>query len=116
MKSISEYLDLAKKQTGSDYATAQTLGVDRAAISMMRKNGKIGDENAVKLAELTGIDAGEILLAAAMARSQGAVKTAWESVGKRAGIAAALVVMAALPPAAKSLEMDSESENVYYVK
>jgi hypothetical protein len=98
MREIADYIDEAKAKTGSDYATAQALKVERCVISAIRKRGAISDENAVKIAELIGIDAGEILLAAAMARSQGKVKEAWQSVGKRAGIG------------------DKERLNVYYVK
>ncbi len=52
MKTVDQYLDKAKEITGSDYRTAQVLGMTRAAISNVRKSGKIGNDNAVKLAEL----------------------------------------------------------------
>jgi hypothetical protein len=86
MRKLSDFLDLAKARTGSDYATAQNLGVDRAAISMMRKSGRIGEENALKLAELTESDIEEILVISAIARSNGEIKEAWIRLGKKAGI------------------------------
>ncbi|MCQ8104692.1 helix-turn-helix domain-containing protein [Methylomonas sp. SURF-2] len=92
MKSIENYMDELKEKTGSDNKTALLLGVDRSVISKIKSRGAISDENAVKVAELLDIDPGEVLLAAAMARSQGAVKSAWESVSKRAGIAASLAL------------------------
>lgn len=92
MKDVTYYLDLLKEKTGSDYQTAIKMGVDRTVISKIRSRNAIADENAVKIAELLEIDAGEVLLAAAMARSEGAVKTAWESIGKRAGIAAGVLL------------------------
>lgn len=115
MKSIENYLDDCKEKTGSDYKTAQAMGLDRSVITNMRKRGAIADENAVKVAELLGIDPGEVLLAAAMARSQGAVRSAWESVSKRAGIAAsiALAVMLILPA---GNEAQSTVNNIHYAK
>jgi hypothetical protein len=98
MKNIENYLDDLKEMTGSDYQSAIALKVDRSVISKMRSRSAISDENAVKLAELIGVDAGEVLVAAALARSKGAVKDAWRSVGKRAGIG------------------NGSEENVYYVK
>lgn len=116
MKNIESYLDDLKALTGSDYQSAIALSVDRSVISKMRSRGAISDENAVKIAELIGIDPGEILLAAAMARSQGAVKSAWESVGKRAGIAAAVALVITLPQIQTKHDGHFMSKNVYYVK
>lgn len=92
MKSLKNYLDECKEKTGSDYATAKALGFDRATLSQIRSRGTMKDENAVKVAELLGIEPGEVLLAAAMARSQGAVRTAWENVSKKAGMAASITL------------------------
>jgi hypothetical protein len=93
MKSITNYIDeLKEKVTGSDYKTAQLMGVERTVIAKIRKRGAISDENAVKVAHLLGIDPGEVLIAAAMARSEGEVKEAWLSLSKRAGIAASIML------------------------
>jgi hypothetical protein len=93
MKSVEKYMDALKEKLGSDYQTAQKMGVDRSVIANIRKRGAISDENAVKVAHLLGIDPGEVLIAAAMARSEGEVKEAWLSLSKRAGIAASIALM-----------------------
>jgi transcriptional regulator with XRE-family HTH domain len=92
MKSVENYLDDLKEKLGSDYQTAEKMGVGRSVISQIRKRGAVSDENAVKMAQLLGIDPGEILIAAAMARSEGDVKEAWKNVSKRAGIAASVML------------------------
>ncbi|OAI22732.1 hypothetical protein [Methylomonas koyamae] len=94
MKTINEYLDELKEKSGSDYATAKALEIRKESLSNMRKRRQISDETAVKIADLLGIDRGELLLAAAMARSEGPVRSAWESISKRAGIAASIMVVA----------------------
>lgn len=63
MKKISEYLDDAKEITGSDYKTAQALEVTRAAVSKWRRTEIIGNKHAPKLAELVGVNPGEIVAA-----------------------------------------------------
>jgi len=116
MKSIESYIDDLKEKTGSDYKTAQIMGVEKSVISAIRRRGAISDDNAVKVAELLGIDPGEILLAAAMARSHGAVREAWENVSKRAGIAATIIIaMATTSLFTTELEAISKAEHVYYV-
>ena len=55
---------------------------------MIRSRGKMSDETAIKMADILGIDRNEVLIAAAIARSHGEVKTAWESMAKMAGITA----------------------------
>jgi hypothetical protein len=92
MKTVIDYLNDLKGKLGSDYKSAKALNFETSTISTIRKRGQISDETAVKIAELLEIDPGEVLIAAAMARSQGAVKAAWEGVGKKAGLAASLVM------------------------
>lgn len=53
----------------------------------------MADETAVKVAKLLEIDESEVLIAAAMARSEGAVKKAWSIIAKKAGIAASVLVL-----------------------
>ncbi|WP_347986049.1 hypothetical protein [Methylomonas sp. AM2-LC] len=93
MKTIENYLDELKEQTGSDNKSASALGMDRSAVSNMRKRGLIADETAVKIAELLKIDPLEVLIAAAVARSGGEVKTVWMNAAKRAGIAAGMAIV-----------------------
>ncbi|MGZ5058048.1 MAG: hypothetical protein ACXWE3_06395 [Methylobacter sp.] len=98
MKTVIDYLNDSKEKTGSDYATAKKLGITKESVSGIRKRGKMADETAVKMADLLGIDESEVFIAAAIARSEGAVKTAWENVSKRAGIAAAICTLAVFAP------------------
>ena len=86
MKDITEYLDLLKEITGSDYQTAIQMLCDRSVISNMRKRNRIDDDNAIKMADLLGIDRCELLMAATIARSSDEVKDVWEQISKRAGI------------------------------
>lgn len=118
MKTIENYLDELKTISGSDYKTAQMMGIDRTVVSNIRKRGAIADENAIKVAELLGIDAGEVLLAAAMARSNGAVKEAWLNVSKRAGIAASVAMLAVLSGCfiSDSYAACATDNNIHYAK
>ncbi len=96
MKTIENYIDELKIKTGSDYQTAVELGVDRSVISKIRSRGAVSDENAIKIADLLGIDETEILIAATLARSDGRVREAWMRLSKRAGIAATLMIVAVM--------------------
>jgi len=107
MKTIISYIDDLKEKYGSDYKNAQMLGISKEAVSQIRKRGTIGDETALKIAELLEIDPSEILIAAAMARSTGEVKTAWENVGKKAGIAATIVLTTSLMSSFYELKSDN---------
>lgn len=121
MKTPTDYLDDLKAKTGSDYASAKLLETRQTTISSIRKRNAISEETAVKLAELLEIEADEILIAAAIARSEGAVKAAWMKHAQRAGIAAA-ITLAAVNISGIDLIADSNAEeystldSVYYVK
>lgn len=69
MKKLSDYLDLAKELTGSDYKTAQAMGVTRAAISNSRKSGSMDIDNCVKLAKILDIHPEGIIAACDVARN-----------------------------------------------
>jgi predicted transcriptional regulator len=86
MNKITKYLDLMKEKTGSDYQTAKELGITKSAVSKMRKNKRLDDVNAIKIAEFLEIEPEEILLAATIARSKGETKKAWEKISQLAGI------------------------------
>jgi hypothetical protein len=96
MKTVIEYLDDLKEKTGSDYMSAKKLGISKVSVSLIRKRGQMADETAVKMAKILEINEGEVLLAAAIARSEGEVKTAWENISKRTGIAASIFISASL--------------------
>jgi len=86
MKTLSEYIDKLKDVTGSDYATAKALGITKQSVSVIRKGGNIKDETAIKIADLLKIERNEVLIAAAIARSTGEVKTTWETISRMSGI------------------------------
>jgi hypothetical protein len=90
MKTVLNYLDDLKKKTGSDYASAKALNVTKSAISQMRSRGQIADDTAVNIARLLELEEGEVLFAAAIARSEGEVKQAWIRTSRRGGIAASI--------------------------
>lgn len=92
MKTITEYLDELKELTGSDYKSAKELKIDRSTIANIRSRNLISDETAVKVADYLKIDRAELLIAAAIARSNGEIKSAWEKISKAAGIAAAIAL------------------------
>jgi len=96
MKTVNQYFDDLKDKTGSDYATAKALGIGKSSLSMIRTRKQMADETAIKVAELLEIDPSEVLLAAAMARSEGNVKTAWRELAKKAGIAANVLLFVGL--------------------
>lgn len=64
---LNKYLDDAKAITGSDYKTAQRIGVTKSSVAMMRRQGSISPDVARKLAGIIGehpiaiIAAGEIM-------------------------------------------------------
>lgn len=80
MRTPSQYFDLLKEKTGSDYRTAKELGFNVSTISMIRKRELMSDETALKVADYLGLDRSELLIAAAMARSEGETKNAWSEV------------------------------------
>lgn len=64
MKNIETVLNKAKEKTGSDYKTAQTLGVERQTIYSWRtSHSKPNDLMISKLADITGEDVRVILAA-----------------------------------------------------
>lgn len=96
MKTIIEYLDDLKEKYGSDNKAAQAINIARETISVVRKRGQMGDELAIKIADGLGIDRSEVLIAAAIARSEGEVKKSWENISKLTGIAACIAIACVL--------------------
>ncbi|AEG00742.1 hypothetical protein [Methylomonas methanica] len=117
MKEISEYFEELKIKLGSDYAVAKALGITRQSVCIIKKGGGVKDETAIKAAELLELDPGEVLLAAAMARSEGAVRSAWESVSKRAGIAASLALAVVMTSGFSTGNTEASTvNNIHYAK
>jgi hypothetical protein len=85
MRDIVMYLNDLKEKFGSDYRTAKMMDVERTVISTIRKRNAVSDENAMKMADLLGIEREKVLIAAAIARSKGDVRAMWEKVSRMAG-------------------------------
>jgi plasmid maintenance system antidote protein VapI len=98
MKSILEYLNELKEITGSDYKSAKLLQITKESVSKIRSRGQLSDETAIKMADLLEIDRDELLIAAAIARSEGTAKEAWINHAKRFGIAASILIASSLTP------------------
>jgi plasmid maintenance system antidote protein VapI len=92
MKTIDDYFNDLKEKNGSDYATAKALDISKEAVSKIRKRGQMSDETAVKIADQLGIDRSEVLIAAAIARSEGEVKAAWQKTAEYRRISALAIV------------------------
>lgn len=98
MKTTVELLDQARAVCGgiSDYELAKRLQLTRSAVSKLR-TGKafLGEETAVKIAELVGLDAGYVLSCIAAERAKRtAVKKAWSRAAAK--LAGAVTVAAGL--------------------
>ncbi len=87
MKQISLYLDdlIRNGTVKNDSETARKMGLSRATISKWRSGDRTPDDDeAVKLAELLGREAGELLAECGAARAKTpATRQAWERVAAR---------------------------------
>jgi plasmid maintenance system antidote protein VapI len=92
MKTVIDYLNDLKEKLGSDYRTAKLMEVDKTTISNIRRRGLMSDETAIKVADLLGIAREEVLISAAIARSEGEVKTTWEKLGRNIRRAALILL------------------------
>lgn len=115
MKTILQYLDDLKEISGSDYKTAKMLEISREAVSQIRKRGTAADDTAIKMAAALEKDTSELLLAAAIARSEGNTKIEWEKISKRMGIAAGIIlaVNTALPSVEAHYEGKTNAQGMY---
>lgn len=101
MKLISRYLDdaLSKGVATSQADLARQLGVSRSALSEWKAGrSSPNDEQAVRLAELLGIEAGEVLAECGAARAKTPeTRRAWERIAARmaaSGITACSLIIA----------------------
>lgn len=97
MKSTIEYLDAVAARLGgvSDYRVAMTLGISTAAVSKWR-TGKdsIGDDAAIKIAAILGVELAEIVMTSRIERTQNAaVRMALENAIRKLGGAAAALAL-----------------------
>jgi plasmid maintenance system antidote protein VapI len=93
MKSITNYLDELKTKYGSDYRSAKIMGITRSSINTMRKRKQLSDENAIKIADCLEIKREELLIQAAIARSEGEIKKAWERIAQNSQLLGAIFVL-----------------------
>lgn len=93
MKTVLNYIDDLKEKTGSDYQSAKVLKIDKASLSIIRSKGRMADETAIKVADALGVSRDEVLIAAAIARSQGEVKKTWENFSRRLGMVAGFLLV-----------------------
>jgi transcriptional regulator with XRE-family HTH domain len=128
MLTTTELLEAAKARQGisSDYRLAQILGVGRTAIANYRA-GRSSPDDAVciKLAELTGHDAGivAVWMQAERSRDQSS-RSMWEGIAarlERAGLAAVAAVVLAVGLGLASNDAEAGATpyaggSVYYVK
>lgn len=102
MKTTVDFLNDVKAKYGltSNYALARKLNqTDTAIARWMHGKNTLGDESAVKVAELLEIEPAFVMACAAAERSKSAkVKKAWEWTAHHlGGLAAALALVAVLP-------------------
>lgn len=122
---IQQLLDEAKAATGSDYKTAQMLGITRGRLSDWR-NGKQNPqpEDYALIAAIAGQDAEEALVSAVLRKHANTPKgerlvTALGKVLSAAHAAVAVFVCASvgfLAPVRSEAAMVPMPDNVYYVK
>jgi predicted transcriptional regulator len=123
VKTTVQYLDAVRKRLDlpSDYAAAKSLGVTRAAVSKYRLGlSTFDDTTSVRVAEILGIDAMEVIAASNFERAKDdSVRALWRGLwGKAAGtIATSLIVCAvgasAVVPSPVRASEQAESATLY---
>ncbi len=121
MESVKKLLDLAKAKTGSDYKTAQHLGVGRAAVSNWRGERSAPNANdAWKLAELLDANPAIVIATCEAARAKDGERQAWiervVKLGGRACVAGAIGVLAIVGAGPGAAGGGTATDAVYYVK
>lgn len=128
MKTTCDYLDAVAVRLGgaSDYRVAMTLGISPQAICNWRKGrDSIGDDAAIKVAEILGIDPAEILLSSYAAKSKNAMaRVALENAIRKLGGAAAALALSVLAlfsssdvsAATMPTAQNQVGDSLYYVK
>jgi predicted transcriptional regulator len=102
MKTTLEFISDLKTKTGldSDYAIAKHLGITKTALSQYRLGKSfLGDQTAMKVAEMLEIDPAYVVACVHAERTKHAAeKKLWERIATlTAGIAATLLMVTALP-------------------
>jgi hypothetical protein len=105
MKTTADFLDELQRKLGveSDYALGKLMGMQRQHVSHYRTlKTTFDDEKCIKIAEILGADAAEIILAMHYQRAkQPEVKAVWErmamNIGAVGAVAACALIVLALP-------------------
>lgn len=106
MQTTIEFLDAVKAAHGltSDYQLAQLLGIERQAISHYRAGRTLGDETAIRVAELLEVDWAYVVACIHAERAKaGDAKKLWARLAKQlapavlAILAGCALVLAPLP-------------------
>lgn len=127
METTNQLLDRIKEKHGlqSDYALAKMIGMSRERISRYRNtNGELGDDAALKVAELLGLDPAYVLACMNHQRTKSeAARAVWERLAdfvKHHGAAAAILLLVGVPALTPSPSQAAPNKafgaNVYYVK
>ena len=113
MKNISDYLDIVKEKHNIEHEKdlAKLIDIKPSSLSAIRSGNGTREQTACRIAELAGINADRVLLAATEARCKDPeLKRLWHSIAKKyEGIAAGLSAVALF-------NSDLIAYFVYYVK
>lgn len=120
MNTSTQYLDAVKAKTGaaSDYQLAKILSVSQQAVSKWRtKKDFLGDETAIKVAELLEIDSGIVIAAVHAERAKSeSERNAWRSMFEKLGGVAAGLVIGLVAVSPSPADAGEKGKSVYYVK
>ena len=95
MKTVDNYLDLAKKKSGSDNQTSLALGLSRQAVSKWRKGNPMSEDNLIALAEYIDTPFEAVLASYHFHRTKSPLsKKAWARLGK--SVAACILAAASI--------------------
>lgn len=97
-----QFLDAVRVRHGltSDYQLAKLLGVNKAAVSLLRqRKTRLGELTAMRVAALLDLSPGYVLACVAAERTKSAdVRRAWRELAGRAAAIAAVAVLVGLAP------------------
>lgn len=96
MATIGDLIDKARAKTGLNFSQiSERLDRSKQLVNNWRSGERIpGDGDVIALARMAGEDMDHWLAVAQAARSDGEAKARWESIAKRLGAAAAMVLCA----------------------
>lgn len=120
MKTVNDYLDIAKKRTGSKSYNqlAGCIGITSSAISQIRNGGTISPDTLTKIGKLSGVKPEEVHAVYNLSRPMSSeTKSMWK---RLAPYAASVLLITGFSTTSPTLEASSVPsdihQNVYYVK